>query len=168
MSTSVSWAKAFFAIVWKACSTLIPSFALVSKYGMLFLLWAHCWARFIGTWQQQNVIFKSMFNRISKNCWFFLNVRLGFPSLLCFQQEQKGNCQDHEGRLEWGTRHARNQGIWKCWGQRRQKRGRNNLPLGRRQLLMTGIFLDPLCPRSTKNHHLYNCFAILWIIYFQF
>lgn len=37
-STSVSCLRALRAIVWKACSTLIASLALVSKYGMLFLL----------------------------------------------------------------------------------------------------------------------------------
>lgn len=34
-SVSASCARAFLAIVWKACSTLIASFAEVSKYGML-------------------------------------------------------------------------------------------------------------------------------------
>ena len=44
-----TWARAFFAIVWKACSTFIASFALVSKYGMSFLEWHHCWARLVDT-----------------------------------------------------------------------------------------------------------------------
>lgn len=34
-STSASCCKAFLAMVWKACSTLMASFADVSKYGML-------------------------------------------------------------------------------------------------------------------------------------
>ena len=34
-SVSASCARAFLAIVWKACSTLMASFAEVSKYGML-------------------------------------------------------------------------------------------------------------------------------------
>ena len=36
-------------MVWKACSTLIASFALVSKYGMSFLEWHHCCARLVDT-----------------------------------------------------------------------------------------------------------------------
>lgn len=35
---TITCLRALRAIVWKACSTLIASFALVSKYGMLFLL----------------------------------------------------------------------------------------------------------------------------------
>lgn len=49
-STSVSWARAFLAMVWKACSTLMASLALVSKYGMSFLEWHHDCARLAFTW----------------------------------------------------------------------------------------------------------------------
>lgn len=45
--------RASLAIVWKAWSTLIASLALVSKYGMLFLLWHHAWARFVVTCSMQ-------------------------------------------------------------------------------------------------------------------
>ena len=48
-SVSASWARAFFAIVWKACSTLMASLAEVSKYGMLPLAWHHVMARFCDT-----------------------------------------------------------------------------------------------------------------------
>lgn len=41
--------RALRAIVWKAWSTLMASFALVSKYGILLLLWHHAWARFVVT-----------------------------------------------------------------------------------------------------------------------
>lgn len=47
--SSVSCARAFLAIVWKAMSTLIPSFADVSKYGISFFDWHHCWARLVDT-----------------------------------------------------------------------------------------------------------------------
>lgn len=41
--------RALRAIVWKAWSTLMASFALVSKYGILLLLWHQAWARFVVT-----------------------------------------------------------------------------------------------------------------------
>ena len=43
-SWSFSLANAFLAIVWNACSTFKASLALVSKYGILFFSWHHCWA----------------------------------------------------------------------------------------------------------------------------
>merc|ERR1719272_2296416 len=46
ISTSASCWRAFFAIVWNACSTLVESFAEVSKYGMPFLPWHQDMARF--------------------------------------------------------------------------------------------------------------------------
>lgn len=50
VSLAVTCLRALRAIVWKACSTLIASLALVSKYGMLFLLWHQAWARLVVTW----------------------------------------------------------------------------------------------------------------------
>lgn len=47
---SVTCLRALRAIVWKACSTLMASLALVSKYGMLFLLWHQACARLVVTW----------------------------------------------------------------------------------------------------------------------
>ena len=52
-STLVSCARAFLATVWKACSTLMASLALVSKYGISPLLWHQACALFIGTWKSQ-------------------------------------------------------------------------------------------------------------------
>lgn len=50
--SSGSCFKAFLAIVWKACSTLMASLALVSKYGMLPLVWHHAKARFWETFTE--------------------------------------------------------------------------------------------------------------------
>lgn len=48
--------RALRAIVWKACSTLIASLALVSKYGMLFLLWHQACARLVVTWNTKKMV----------------------------------------------------------------------------------------------------------------
>lgn len=60
--TGISWRleavtclRALRAMVWKACSTLIASLALVSKYGMLFLLWHQACARLVVTWNTKEL-----------------------------------------------------------------------------------------------------------------
>lgn len=52
----VTCLRALRAIVWKACSTLIASLALVSKYGMLFLLWHQACARLVVTWNTKELM----------------------------------------------------------------------------------------------------------------
>ncbi len=47
--------RALRAIVWKAWSTLMASFALVSKYGILLLLWHQAWARFVVTCTRRSI-----------------------------------------------------------------------------------------------------------------
>lgn len=48
--------RALRAIVWNACSTLMASLALVSKYGMLFLLWHQAWALLVVTCEDEEQI----------------------------------------------------------------------------------------------------------------
>ena len=53
--SSLSFARASLAIFWKACSKLMASFALVSKYGMFFD--SHqFWARRFGTCRVNNFV----------------------------------------------------------------------------------------------------------------
>lgn len=48
--------RALRAMVWNACSTLMASLALVSKYGMLFLLWHQAWALLVVTCEDEEQI----------------------------------------------------------------------------------------------------------------
>ena len=61
-STSVSWASAFLATVWKACSTLMASLADVSKYGMSPLLWHQPWDLLADTWGHRKHVDYKYFN----------------------------------------------------------------------------------------------------------
>ena len=60
---SITWARAFLAMVWKACSTLIASLALVSKYGISFLDWHQVWALLVDTARlSRSILFPSTTN----------------------------------------------------------------------------------------------------------
>lgn len=61
--------RALRAIVWKACSTLIASLALVSKYGMLFLLWHQACARLVVTWNTKKMVRLKTSGKTSYSCF---------------------------------------------------------------------------------------------------
>ena len=91
-SVSASCAKAFFAIVWNACSTLIASLADVSKYGILPLAWHHCIARFCETYK------RTVRQALTTNTSGHSPCAWTPPCRSCCQERRMGNSRDHEGK----------------------------------------------------------------------
>lgn len=81
---SVTCLRALRAMVWKACSTLIASLALVSKYGMLFLLWHQACARLVVTWNTKELTLYFRTTRTGQ-CWIKAICRI--VPLLCSLKE---------------------------------------------------------------------------------
>ena len=134
-----TWARAFFAIVWKACSTFIASLALVSKYGMSFLEWHHCWARLVDTaLLSRSILLPSTTNgKLS-----------GSRGLACMgtisQVSRSGQWFEIYSPPGWETRPSNCPEIWRCWAPSRRRWGRSSRRRGRKRHRGTGISPDRL------------------------
>lgn len=155
-------------MVWKACSTLIASLALVSKYGMLFLLWHQACARLVVTWNTKELmlyletpdtrewsiraIFKIVPLLLSLNKWCtyrdYLDPPVCSPSRSCCPAPQKESSLGLEDWPGSRTRPSSCQESWRCWVLWRQTPGRSSRLRGRTLRLRTGTSPDLPYPKS--------------------
>jgi hypothetical protein len=151
-STSASCWSAFFAIVWNACSTLMASFAEVSKYGMFPFDWHHVIARFCVTCGDGNDQCKVYTTTDSVRSLVSCSPRHQSYS----PEQQKGSSPGHVGLL--GSRIH----LASCPMSRmisscsHHIRVRSNLHPGKKPHQVIGIALDQQCPTTKSVRELHQ------------
>lgn len=133
-------------MVWNACSTLIASFADVSKYGMLPLDWHQVIARFCETWRFGYTTWLAWKNW-GKECKD-VPVSCSPPRQFCCLTRQRGSSPGHVVMLGWGTRLANCRGSRRIWTSWHHRPRRSNLHHDKMQHLEIGNVLVQPCPRA--------------------
>lgn len=149
-SCSFSLARAFLAMVWKACSTFTASLALVSKYGTSFFSWHHCTALLVVTLKVKNFV---LYHSIS---FFFCHLSklllIGYLlNQLCFQWLQMGSFLGLLAMPGLRTRLSSFPSFWRWLELWHRIQGRSSLRLDKMQRLNFEIFLVQLCPKSWRK-----------------